>query len=205
MAPSEEPVFSSDHAARLASGEDRLPPGQRLVTDWPILTYGATPRVSTDEWRFSVWGEVEEEITWTWEEFLAIGLDTRTNDMHCVTHWSRYDNTWEGVLLRNVMERIAVKPSAASVMFHAYGGYTTNVPLADLARDDHAMFAIKHNGEPITAEHGGPLRGLIPSLYLWKSAKWVGGMEFRPLDRPGFWEMYGYHLHGDPWREERYS
>lgn len=183
----------------------RVPPGQRVTEDWPILTYGGVPKIDPADWRFRVWGEVEQPITWTWDQFLAIGLATRTNDIHCVTHWSRFDNTWEGVLFKEVLARIALKPTAKAVMFHCYGGYTTNVLLDDLLKDDHALFAINHNGKPLPREHGGPLRFVLPSLYFWKSPKWVGGMEFLPEDRPGFWEMYGYHLHGDPWDEERYS
>ncbi len=197
--------FSKEQEGRRRTGLDRLPPGQRLTKDWPILSYGPTPRVDTDAWRISVWGEVEEDVTWTWAEFLAIGTETRSNDIHCVTHWSRYDNEWEGVLLRDLLARLKVKPSADSLMFHCYGGYTTNVLLADISHDDHAMLAVKHDGQPISPEHGGPVRAVIPSLYFWKSAKWVGGIELMSQDRPGFWEMYGYHSHGDPWREERYS
>ncbi|HJN93859.1 MAG TPA: sulfite oxidase-like oxidoreductase [Dehalococcoidia bacterium] len=202
---SSERLFSDDQAQRIATGEDRLPPGQRLTRDWPVLTYGATPEVSTAEWQLTIWGEVEQELTWSWDDFLALGLSTETNDIHCVTHWSRYDNDWEGVLWSAIMRQIKVKPSAQSVMFHSYGGYTTNVPLEDLASDDHAMLATGWNNAPLTANHGGPVRGMIPSLYFWKSAKWVGGIEFLPQDRPGFWEMYGYHIHGDPWTEQRYS
>jgi DMSO/TMAO reductase YedYZ molybdopterin-dependent catalytic subunit len=202
---SSERLFSEEQAQRIATGEDRLPPGQRLTHDWPVLTYGATPEVTTSEWQLTVWGEVEQEITWSWEDLQALGLSKETNDIHCVTHWSRYENDWEGVLWSEIMRQIEVKPTARSVMFHSYGGYTTNVPLEDLAQDDHAMLATGWNGEPLTASHGGPVRGMIPSLYFWKSAKWVGGLEFLPQDRPGFWEMYGYHMHGDPWTEERYS
>ena len=202
---SSERVFSEDQARRIETGEDRLPPGQRLTRDWPVLTYGATPEVPTAEWQLTIWGEVEQEITWSWEDFLGLGLSTETNDIHCVTHWSRYENDWEGILWSEIMRQIEVKPTARSVMFHSYGGYTTNVPLEDLTRDDHAMLATGWNGEPLTASHGGPVRGMIPSLYFWKSAKWLGGIEFLPQDRPGFWEMYGYHMHGDPWTEERYS
>ena len=184
---------------------ERLPPGQRQVKDWPVLTYGATPRLDTATWRFRVWGEVEEETTWTWTEFLAIGTASRVNDIHCVTAWSRFENAWEGILFKDVLARIPLKPAASAVIFHCYGGYTTNLTLADLAADDHAMFAITHDGAPLPAEHGGPLRLVLPSRYFWKSAKWVNGMEFLPTDRPGFWEQYGYHHRGDPWTEERYS
>ena len=197
-------LFSEQHEDRV-DGPDRLPPGQRLTEQWPVLTYGATPRVELRDWSLRVWGEVEQEMEWNWEQFQALGTEERTNDIHCVTHWSRYDNTWEGVLIETILRQVRPTPRAAAVMFHSYGGYTTNVSLDDLAQDDHAMIAFSHDGEPIHAVHGGPLRGVVPSLYFWKSAKWVHGMEVLPMDRPGFWEMYGYHLRGDPWAEERYS
>lgn len=197
-------LFSEQHEDRV-DGPDRLPPGQRLTEQWPVLTYGATPRVELRDWSLRVWGEVEREAEWNWEQFRALGTEERTNDIHCVTHWSRFDNTWEGVLIATILEHVRPTPRAAAVMFHSYGGYTTNVSLDDLAQDDHAMIAFAHDGEPIPAVHGGPLRGVVPSLYFWKSAKWVHGMEILPMDRPGFWEMYGYHLRGDPWAEERYS
>ena len=204
MPPATTP-FSQEQRRRVESGDARLPPGQRLTNDWPVLSYGATPQIDTQTWRFKVWGEVDEEIAWSWDEFLAMGTESRVNDVHCVTHWSRYDNEWEGVPMSAVLSRIKINPGAVSVMFHSYGGYTTNVSLEDISRDDHAMFAVKHDGRPLAREHGGPMRAVIPSLYFWKSAKWVGGMEFLPQDQPGFWEMYGYHIHGDPWKEERYS
>ena len=197
-------LFSEDHEDRVDS-PDRLPPGQRLTEQWPVLTYGSAPQVERGEWSLQVWGEVEEDLVWDWEQFLALGTEERTNDIHCVTHWSRYDNTWEGVLLSTILAHVRPTPGARSVLFHSYGGYTTNVLLEDIARDDHAMLAFSHDGGAIAREHGGPVRGVIPSLYFWKSAKWVRGMELLPQDRPGFWEMYGYHLHGDPWQEERYS
>ena len=202
---SSERRYSDDLAQRVDSGEDRLPPGQRLTKDWPVLTYGGTPIVKTDEWQLSIWGEVEQELTWSYDDLKSLGLTRRFNDIHCVTHWSRYDNDWEGIVWSDLIARVGLKSDALAVMFHSYGGYTTNVPLEDLARDDHAMLAIRHDGEQIAAEHGGPVRAVIPSLYFWKSAKWLGGIEFLPQDRPGFWEMYGYHLHGDPWTEERYA
>ena len=202
---SSERRYSDDLAQRVDSGENRLPPGQRLTKDWPVLTYGGTPVVKTDEWQLSIWGEVEQELTWSYDDLMALGLTRRFNDIHCVTHWSRYDNDWEGILWSDLIAKVGLKRDALAVMFHSYGGYTSNVPLEDLARDDHAMLSIRHDGEQIAAEHGGPVRAVIPSLYFWKSAKWVGGIEFLPQDRPGFWEMYGYHLHGDPWTEERYA
>ena len=197
-------LFSEQQEDRV-DGPDRLPPGQRLTDGWPVLSYGATPKVTRAEWRFRVWGAVEEEVEWDWEQFLALGVVERTNDIHCVTHWSRYDNNWEGVLIATILDQVRPSADAGAVMFHSYGGYTTNVTMEDLAADDHAMLAFSHDGEPISDEHGGPVRGVVPSLYFWKSAKWVNGMEILPLDRPGFWEMYGYHMRGDPWAEERYS
>ena len=198
--------FSEEQEQRRSSdGRDRLPPGQRLVTDWPVLSYGATPSIPTADWRLRASGAVEEEHAWTWEAFLALGQESRVNDIHCVTTWSRYDNTWEGVLFRSVLEQLRVLPEATAVLVHCYGGYTTNIPLADLRRDDHALFAITHDGTPLAPEHGGPMRLVVPSLYFWKSAKWVSGVEFLAQDRPGFWEQYGYNMHGDPWEEERYS
>lgn len=197
--------FSQLQAVRRENGVDRLPPGQRLVREWPVLTYGGTPRIAKQDWNLQVWGEVEQEHILSYEEFERIGVSQTFNDIHCVTHWSRYDNTWDGVLLSDLFNALQVKPTATHVMFHCYGGYTTNVPLADLRADDHAMLAIAHDGRPLDAMHGGPVRGVIPSLYFWKSAKWVGGLEFLRRDAPGFWEMYGYHMHGDPWREERYG
>ena len=197
-------LFSEQHEDRV-DGPDRLPPGQRLTEQWPVLTYGATPRVELRDWSLRVWGEVEQEMEWNWEQFQALGTEERSNDIHCVTHWSRFDNNWEGVLIETILRQVRPTPRAAAVMFHSYGGYTTNVSLDALAQDDHAMIAFSHDGEPIHAVHGGPVRAVLPSLYFWKSAKWLQGMEILPMDRPGFWEMYGYHLRGDPWAEERYS
>lgn len=185
-------------------GKVRLPPGQHLTTGWPVLHYGSIPRVDLATWRFHVWGLVEEEKTFNWEQFNALGDMTHTSDIHCVTAWSKYDNTWQGVPFKALMDAIGVKPEATHAMFHSYGGYTTNVPLADLMQEG-VLFARTHNGEEITKEHGWPLRMVIPHLYFWKSAKWVGGIQFLDHDRPGFWETYGYHIYGDPWREERYA
>ncbi|MBI1884756.1 MAG: sulfite oxidase-like oxidoreductase [Chloroflexi bacterium] len=183
---------------------DRLPPNQKAVDDWPVLTYGAAPRVDLAGWRLRVFGEVEEEREFTWEQFIALPRVTVVSDAHCVTAWSKFDNQWEGVAFREVAELVRPKPEAEAVMAHCYGGYTTNILLDDLLRDD-VLFAYKHNGRELPAEHGGPLRLVVPHLYFWKSAKWVKGLEFMDRDHPGFWEMYGYHLRGDPWKEERYS
>ena len=184
--------------------EPRLPPGQRLVENWPVLTYGGTPFIDKSTWEFRIFGLVEEEKRLSWDEFMALPQTKLRSDIQCVTTWSKYDNDWEGVRFRDVMALVNVAPEAKHVMFHSYGGYTTNVSLEELL-DDDVLFAHTHNGEPISRDHGGPLRGVVPKLYFWKSAKWVRAIEFLPEERPGFWEMYGYHIHGDPWTEERYS
>ena len=182
----------------------RVPPGQKVVDGWPVFTYDAVPRIDLATWEFRIWGEVEEEVTFTWQEFLAIPKTAVTSDIHCVTHWSKLDNVWEGVTFREVMKHVRLKPDARYAMVHSYGGYTTNIPLADLD-DDDVLFAYKHDGKDLTPDHGWPLRLVLPKLYFWKSAKWVRGLHFLSSDRPGFWETYGYHMRGDPWKEERYS
>jgi DMSO/TMAO reductase YedYZ molybdopterin-dependent catalytic subunit len=183
---------------------ERLPPGQVLTDKWPVLHYGAVPHLRTESWEFRVFGEVEEELRLDWEEFSELPTEERANDIHCVTRWSRYDNHWHGVPVRALLERVVPKPSAKFVMLHAAGGWTTNLPLEDFGREEN-LFATHHGGEPLTAEHGGPLRAVIPHLYFWKSAKWVKGIELMPKDKPGFWERNGYHMRGDPWKEERYG
>lgn len=185
-------------------GKLRLPPGQRLTTGWPVLHYGGIPRLETDAWRFHVWGLVEEERSFTWDEFNALGEVADTSDIHCVTTWSKFDNEWTGVPYRALHEAIAPKPDAKVAMVHSYGGYTTNVPIDDLLAEG-VLFARTHDGEPLAKEHGWPMRLVVPHLYFWKSAKWVGGIQYIADDRPGFWEMYGYHMYGDPWKEQRYS
>ena len=184
--------------------EDRLPPGQRLTDGWPVLTYGSSPRIDLATWEFRIFGLVEEEVRLNWEELNALPQAEDTSDIHCVTTWSRYDNHWRGVRFTDVMALAKVLPEAKEVMFHSYGGYTTNVPLDELLHEG-VLLAHTHDSNPIDRDHGGPLRGVIPQLYFWKSAKWVRGIEFLPEVRPGFWEMYGYHIHGDPWKEQRYS
>lgn len=182
----------------------RLPPGQRLTEGWPVLHYGGIPRIDLAQWEFGIAGLVEQEVTLSWDQFMALPQVRLRTDIHCVTAWSRFDNDWEGVRFRDVMALANVSPEAKHVMFHSYGGYTTNVPLDELMGDD-VLLAHSHGGEPLAPEHGWPLRAMIPHLYFWKSAKWVRGIEFMSEDRPGFWEMYGYHMHGDPWTEERYG
>ena len=183
---------------------DRLPPGQKLTDGWPVLHYGNVPAVDLATWKFSIVGLVEEDVHFTWDEFMALPQTTVRCDIHCVTHWSKFDNEWTGVKFTDLMQRVKVKPAAKYVMVHSYGGYTTNIALQEL-RDEDVLFAHHHDGEALSIEHGWPLRLVIPKLYFWKSAKWVRGLVFMDSDKPGFWEMYGYHIHGDPWKEERYS
>lgn len=185
-------------------GRLRLPPGQRLTEGWPVLHYGAIPRIELSNWQFHAWGLVDEERKWNWEEFNALGSVKDTSDIHCVTTWSKYDNDWEGIPFAAFLEAVKPKATAKYVMAHSYGGYTTNIPLEDLKKDG-VLFAHSHNGEPLDQEHGWPLRLVVPELYFWKSAKWIGGLQFLDEDRAGFWETYGYHIYGDPWEEQRYS
>ncbi len=182
----------------------RLPPGQYRTDKWPVLYYGAIPRIDLATWEFTVTGEVDEPGRWTWEEFRRLPHTTVRCDIHCVTAWSRFDNAFEGVAVREIMQRVRPRSGAASVMVHSYGGYTTNLPLAALL-DDDVLLAWSHDGRPLTPDHGWPLRLVVPKLYFWKSAKWVQGIEVTREERPGFWEQNGYHMHGDPWNEERYS
>lgn len=182
----------------------RVPPGQALTTKWPVLTYGRTPRFDPKTWTFRCSGLVEEEVSWTWEEFLKLPRTEITCDIHCVTRWSRLDNRFEGVPIREIMKRVRVNPEARYVLIHADPDYTTNLPLADLL-DDDVVLATRHDGGDLTPEHGGPLRLVVPKLYFWKSAKWLRAFEFLDVNPPGFWELNGYHMHADPWKEERYS
>ena len=182
----------------------RLPPGQVRTQKWPVLTYGETPRVDLGTWTFRCFGLVEQEVSWTWEEFGRLPRVEVRSDVHCVTRWSRFDNLWEGVSVREILERVRLRPGVVAVRVHADPGYTTNVSLADVRQDD-VLLALKHDGVELSPEHGGPCRLVVPSLYFWKSAKWVRGFEFLDVDAPGFWEVNGYHLRGDPWKEERYS
>ena len=183
---------------------DRIPPGQARTSKWPVLTYGLTPRFDPRTWTFRCFGLVEEEVTWTWEEFLELPRTEVRCDIHCVTRWSRLDNRFEGVHIREIMQRVRLKPEAAYVMIHADPDYTTNLPLADLV-DDDVLLALKHDGDDLAPDHGGPLRLVVPKLYFWKSAKWLRAFEFLDVNPPGFWELNGYHMHADPWQEERYS
>ena len=182
----------------------RLPPRQVQTQKWPVLTFGETPRLDLATWRFRLFGRVAREVSLTWQEFGALPRVERTSDIHCVTRWSRFDNRWEGVLARELVRLARPQPAARFVMVHGTPDYTTNLPLDALLQDD-VLFALKHDGVDLQPEHGGPLRLVVPRLYFWKSAKWANGLEFMDRDRAGFWERNGYHMHGDPWTEERHS
>ena len=182
---------------------ERVPKGQVRTTRWPVLHAGPTPMVDLATWDFRVFGAVEEPVSWTWERFRALPAVEVAADMHCVTRWSRLDNAWEGVPVAELMRHVRPKPEARFVLIHAENGYTTNLPLAEFLGED-CLFAWSHDGRALTADHGWPLRLVVPRLYAWKSAKWVRGVEFLEADRPGFWEQNGYHNHGDPWLEERF-
>ena len=182
----------------------RTPPGQVLTTKWPVLTYGRTPRFDPRKWSFRAFGLVEEEVSFSWEELQALPRVEVACDIHCVTRWSRLDNRFEGVSVREIVRRVRPKPEAKYVMVHADPDYTTNLALSDLV-DDDVVLALRHDGQDLTPDHGGPLRLVVPKLYFWKSAKWVRGFEFLDVNPPGFWEVNGYHMHADPWAEERYS
>jgi DMSO/TMAO reductase YedYZ molybdopterin-dependent catalytic subunit len=177
-----------------------LPPGQYLTEDFPVLSAGPTPDVPTDTWEFSI--TTENGVTkWNWQQFMALKIDEVHTDIHCVTRWSKLGTTWRGVSLDTLFE--GIETSYDFVMQHSYGGYTTNVPLEDLM-DGKAWIAFEFDGEPLDPEHGGPARLLVPHLYFWKSAKWIRGLTMMPNDDPGFWEQNGYHIYGDPWKEQRY-
>jgi DMSO/TMAO reductase YedYZ molybdopterin-dependent catalytic subunit len=183
---------------------DRLPPGQYLTEKWPVLHYGGVPKVDLATWDFSIEGLIEKPVRLTRDELLALPRREVKSDVHCVTRWSMLDSTWAGVPISEVMKLIQLKPEATHVMVRAEQGFTANLSLDDFLRDEN-MLVDTRNGEPITPEHGWPLRLFVPHLYFWKSAKWVRGLEFMHGDRPGFWEQYGYHMRGDPWAEERYG
>jgi DMSO/TMAO reductase YedYZ molybdopterin-dependent catalytic subunit len=184
--------------------QDRLPPGQVLTKKWPVLHYGLVPNVDVKTWTFEVHGAVERPYVVTWDELLELPRHTVKCDIHCVTTWSRFDNTFEGVSVQLLLERAGLKPEAQYCLVSAEQGFTTNLPLSDLNRPDN-LIALSHDGEPLTPEHGGPARLMVPHLYFWKSAKWVRGFTLLDMDVPGFWEQNGYHMRGDPWTEERYG
>ena len=189
---------------KLAKKEGRLPPGQSVTLKWPVLHYGRVPEFNPEKWDFTISGEVESPVKLSWKEFCALPQTEVTSDFHCVTRWSRLDNHWKGVLFTVVMNLGRPKSAAKFALVLAEEGYTANVPLKDLTRPN-VMFALEHDGAPLTADHGGPLRLIVPHLYAWKSVKWVRGFMLLDQDRLGFWERNGYHAYGDPWKEERYS
>ena len=188
--------------ARRDSG--RIPPGQVETRKWPVLHAGRVPAVSLAAWRFDVQGLVDRPLSLSWQDLLEMPRQETLCDIHCVTRWSRLDNLFGGVPVRALLERAGVQSAARYVLVHAEEGFTTNLPLADLDRPAN-LLALDWNGEPLTPEHGGPVRLLVPHLYFWKSAKWVRGLELLAEDEPGFWERGGYHMRGDPWHEERFG
>jgi DMSO/TMAO reductase YedYZ molybdopterin-dependent catalytic subunit len=197
-------------AGRLLTGRPdpghgfRLPPGQRLVENWPVLDLGIQPHVPKENWRLQIDGAVENPVTLDWDAFMALPQMHDVSDIHCVTQWSRYDNRWDGVATRAIADLVRIKPEAAHVLMQSHDGYTTNVRLDHFLEED-CLIAHAHDGAPLTREHGGPARLVIPRYYFWKSPKWIKHIRFSAVDQPGFWEVRGYHNIGDPWTEERYS
>lgn len=182
---------------------DRVPPGQHLANSFPVLTYGDTPRIGTEDWEFSVSG-LAAPRTFVWSDFMALPQQEFTADFHCVTRWSKLDVKWSGINVTDLMALLEVEPQAKHVIAHCYGGYTTNISLEDFRREEN-FFAHTLFGEPLPPDHGGPMRLVVPHLYAWKSAKWINGLEFFSEQELGFWERNGYHHRGEPWDEERYS
>ncbi len=208
-------IFKRREEEKKIRNEGRLPPGQSLTNKFPVLHYGPVPRFDPATWEFKVWGEVEEPKRWSWEEFNQLPRTKLVMDIHCVTRWSKFDTEWEGVSVRTLVDQgfIKIKPSAHYVMQHAEYGFTVNLPL-EVVLAENFLLALKFNGEPLTPDHGYPLRGVVgyipeqPDLvtpYFWKGAKWLRGLEFMTHDRRGFWEQAGYHNRADVWREERFG
>jgi DMSO/TMAO reductase YedYZ molybdopterin-dependent catalytic subunit len=184
--------------------QERIPPNQRETDDFPILHYGQIPPIDIQHWNFSISGLVEKEVVLSFQDFIALPRLQVFSDIHCVTGWSKLNNLWEGVSTGAVRDLAKMLPQARFVMVHGANDFTTNLPLEEFFQPD-VLFALKHNHNPLGRSHGYPVRLVVPRLYFWKSAKWLTGIEFMAEDRPGFWEVNGYHMHGDPWREERYS
>jgi DMSO/TMAO reductase YedYZ molybdopterin-dependent catalytic subunit len=182
---------------------DRVPPGQYLANGFPVLTYGQTPQVRTEDWQFRIWGLVKE-ARFSWSDFMAMPQSHFTADFHCVTRWSKLDVQWTGIKVLDFMKHVELKPDAVHIMEHCYGGYTTNISMTDFLREENFFTHTLFN-QPLPAEHGGPMRLVVPHLYAWKSAKWINGLEFLSQEELGFWEQNGYHRRGEPWAEERYS
>lgn len=198
--------FDRNRAEYIAAGVDseRIPPGQYVTERWPVLHEGAVPALDIGSWTFRVDGLVGAPKEWNWEDFNALGTDSLLADIHCVTKWTRLDTRWGGVPVAAVWDAIDADPAAAAVMVHAFGGYTANVPVDHFLREGN-LFAHTHDEEPLDADHGGPMRLIVPHLYFWKSVKWVAGITVLAADQPGFWEQSGYHMYGDPFREQRYT
>jgi DMSO/TMAO reductase YedYZ molybdopterin-dependent catalytic subunit len=184
--------------------KDRIPPGQQLAVQWPVLQHGSIYKIDINKWRFKISGMVQKEIEMDFPEFDALPKNIVHSDIHCVTGWSKLDNTWEGPGSKTIFDLASVLPAARYVIVHASGDFTTNLALSDFLEND-VLFTLKYSGTALTPDHGYPVRLIVPRLYFWKSAKWVDGIEFTEKDMPGFWETRGYHNHGDPWKEERYS
>jgi DMSO/TMAO reductase YedYZ molybdopterin-dependent catalytic subunit len=200
-------LFSGDERKkkeREMQAARRLPAGQSLTLKWPVLHYGSVPEFDPAKWGFRVWGEVEAAVRWSWSEFSALPRIESVSDFHCVTRWSRFDNRWKGVAFREILKLVKPTVEASHVLVHAGQGFTANVPLADLDRDD-VLLATHHDGQPLSLDHGYPLRLIVPHLYAWKSVKWVKGLEFLNHDVAGFWEKSGYHMYGDPFEEQRFA
>jgi DMSO/TMAO reductase YedYZ molybdopterin-dependent catalytic subunit len=199
------PIISRGFRRRRVDADDadpaRVPPGQYVTPDYPVLSAGPTPHTPLDQWDFTVVGEIDEPRRWTWEEFQALPTEQIKTDIHCVTKWSKLNTHWQGVSIDTLLE--GVDTSAEHVLQFSDGGYTTNTPLEDLT-GSRAWIVFGYEGEPLAAEHGGPARMLLPHLYFWKSAKWIRGLRLLNEDQPGFWETNGYHNYGDPWKEQRY-
>lgn len=184
--------------------EGKLPPGQSLTLKWPVLHYGSVPGFDPKTWELRIFGLVESPLKLTWTEFNKLPKIQTTSDFHCVTRWSRFDNHWQGVAMQEILRRVHPRSTASYVLIHAEQGFTANVPLVDLDRRE-VILATHHDGQPLSADHGYPLRLIVPHLYAWKSVKWVRGFEFLDHDAAGFWEQNGYHMYGDPWKEQRYN
>jgi DMSO/TMAO reductase YedYZ molybdopterin-dependent catalytic subunit len=208
-------IFRRKDEEERVRSEGRLPPGQSLTQKFPVLHYGPTPGFNPATWDFRVWGEVEEEASWTWDEFQSLPRTRLVMDIHCVTRWSKFDTEWEGVSLRTLVDQGSIKPKSAAqfVMQHAEYGFTTNLPL-DIMLSENFLLATHFNGEPLTPDHGYPLRGVVGNIpnryelvvpYFWKGAKWLRGLEFMRQDKRGFWEQAGYHNRADVWNEERFG
>ena len=182
---------------------ERVPPGQHLVEGFPVLSAGPTPRIAPERWTFTLKIGIRRVKSWNWMEFNGLPQSKMTRDIHCVTTWSKLNTRWQGVLVDDVLADAGIEPPLPFTLAHSHDGYSTNVPTADLI-GGRAMIALRYDGEPLQPDHGGPARLLVPHLYLWKSAKWLNGLQFTERDEAGFWELRGYHMYGDPWREQRY-